>query len=316
MVAVVLEGWSAGTTNAIGQHWCLRLGGSELFLFTSQSCQTDTFSKVIFVHYSSGCFVSIFEMRASQISGAALCLARVFGSDSTVSSNLPFGGGQDTQALVVVQKDEKASDPDFWSYAEIHTLQHNISYNPQSECMWDSKRRERYCVFTHPEFDHGKGISFITTPQRAKILLESSLSSASEGHGFAREPSSFRTVTGLAGVEGKGRGMFANRHIPAGSIITQEGPILLIDHNWIQDKAPGKFYSTLVASAVEKLPETTRRAFEELHAQKPDGLDTRITKMWTNAYSISGGPTKDWPGLDDEKDQGMMAVHANISVSL
>lgn len=252
-------------------------------------------------------------MRGSKIFGAALCLTRVFSHDSSPTLDLPLGSGPDLKALVALQKNDTASDPDFIYQHEIHTLQHNISYNPESECMWDSKRKQRYCVFTHPEFDHGKGITLITTPRRAQILFESSLSSASKEYGFAREPSSFRTV---AGVEGKGRGMFATRHLPAGSIITQEGPIVLIDHNWIQDKAPGEFYAALLGSAIEKLPEDTRRTYEELHGQRPEGMDSRVTKMWTNSYQVGGGPTEEWPGLEDEGDEGMMAVHANISVSL
>ncbi|KAE9969973.1 hypothetical protein EG328_006535 [Venturia inaequalis] len=270
-------------------------------------------------------------MRVSKSFGAALCLARVFShdsspslddsspsldnpspnsDDSSPSLDLPLGVGRDLQALIDLQKNDTATDPDFIYRHEIHTLQHDIPYNPESECIWDTPRKQRYCVFTHPEFDHGKGISIVTTPQRAKVLFETSLSSASKDHGFAQESSSYRTV---ARVEGKGRGMFANRRLPAGSIITQDAPILFIDHNWMQDKAPGEYYEALLASAVEKLPETTRQTFEDLHAQRPEGLNSWVTKMWTNTYELAGGPRDDWPGLNDEEDLGMLAIHANIS---
>ncbi|KAI8310373.1 SET domain-containing protein 5 [Colletotrichum sp. SAR11_59] len=150
------------------------------------------------------------------------------------------------------------------------------------------------------------GITVITTPERI-LHIAKSIATVSDHHLSLPHESSFRTSPSGS----KGRGIFATKHIPAGSLVTEEPPIILLDRNWVEDISSEEPRASLQASAIEKLPRTTRQTVDELFI----GTFTKglKQKIWTNGYGVSGGPAEDWPGLDDESDLGMIAVHANIS---
>ncbi|TDZ19269.1 SET domain-containing protein 5 [Colletotrichum orbiculare MAFF 240422] len=182
----------------------------------------------------------------------------------------------------------------------------NASSDGQASCAWSDNHQQQYCVFADPQFNNGKGISVITTPERARHILKSEAALSSHTKA-SPEPSLFRTRP--SGT--KGRGIFATEYIPAGSLITQEPPILFLDRNWIEAVSSEQVRTAMQTLSVEELPRTTREIFRELYAGPvQDNLQNR---MWTNGYSVSGGPVPQWPGLDDESDLGMVAVHANIS---
>ncbi|TLD19341.1 lysine methyltransferase [Venturia nashicola] len=229
-------------------------------------------------------------MRFRSPVSVVIYIAQVFGDDPT-SSHLPISGHGFREEVAVVQN-HSASDP--LPQVRRFDLEHE-----QSDCVSSSNHTRQYCAFADPHFDHGKGVIVITTPERAQHFFKFS-ASTSNHRSSIREPL-FKTKTG----GGKGRGVFASRHIPAGTLITQESPILFIDQNWTQDIPSEDARTTLQASAVKKLPESTRRTVEELYGGS--------NKIMTNSYGITGGPTKDWPGLENESDLGITTVHANIS---
>ncbi|QDS69732.1 hypothetical protein FKW77_010025 [Venturia effusa] len=248
-------------------------------------------------------------MRAGQILKVSVCAAKVFASEP--SSWHPTVSGDHADEFAIGEQDIGEQVLGLAPDSGLHTLKLSLPYNEEVNCMWSTNHTAQYCACTHPEFDHGKGISILTTPARAEILFATSLSTMKDDH-TVRDPL-FRTVFGLSGVAGHGRGLFATSHISAGSLITQEAPIMLVDHNFFRDVESEDAQLALLLPALEKLPKTTRQTFEELHAGSKLSRDSRVSKTWTNSYSISGGPRKDWPGLDSEDDPGMMAVHANIS---
>ncbi|KAF4811085.1 SET domain-containing protein 5 [Colletotrichum siamense] len=188
----------------------------------------------------------------------------------------------------------------------LSTPQNTTLSNQGSTCIWSDNHSKEYCIFANPQFDNGKGITVITTPERI-IHIAKSIASVPDHHpSLSREPS-FRTSPSGS----KGRGIFATRHIPAGSLITNEAPIIFLDRNWVEDISSEEARTSLQALAIEKLPRTTRQTVEELYIGNfTKGLKQKI---WTNGYGVSGGPAEDWPGLEDELDLGMIAVHANIS---
>ncbi|KAF3807903.1 Histone-lysine N-methyltransferase SMYD3 [Colletotrichum gloeosporioides] len=188
----------------------------------------------------------------------------------------------------------------------LSTPQNTTLSNQQSTCIWSDSHSKQYCIFSNPHFDHGKGITVITTPERI-LHIAKSIASAPDHHLSLTRKASFRTSPSGS----KGRGIFATRHIPAGSLITEEPPIILLDRNWVEDISSEEARASLQALAIAELPRPTRQTVDELFI----GTSTKglKQKIWTNGYGVSGGPAEDWPGLDDEADLGMIAVHANIS---
>ncbi|KAK1847243.1 lysine methyltransferase [Colletotrichum chrysophilum] len=188
----------------------------------------------------------------------------------------------------------------------LSTPQNTTLSNQGSTCIWSDSHSKQYCIFANPQFDNGKGITVITTPERILHIAKSIASVPDHHPSLSREPS-FRTSPSGS----KGRGIFATRQIPAGSLITNEAPIIFLDRNWVEDISSEEARTSLQALAIEKLPRTTRQTVEELYI----GTFTKALeqKIWTNGYGVSSGPAEVWPGLEDELDLGMIAVHANIS---
>lgn len=250
-------------------------------------------------------------MFAYKVISAITYISQVFGN--TLSSVHAPIGEQDAPDVVVLGQSNRTpkvlslEQPDF----DFHILQHDLSYNQQSTCIWSANQTKQYCLFANPQFNRGKGLTFITTPQRAEFLLECIANASSHYEAILEPP--FRTVGG--GV--KGRGLFTNHHISANSLIIQEPPIMLLDDNWTRDNVSEDAWHALLALAVEKLPTSTRRTFEELYGGSNEtNKDSYRSKFTTNSYAIGGGPTEDWPGLNDESDLSMAVSHANMSVSL
>lgn len=287
-------------------------------------------------------------MHASTILSAVSCIAQVFGGKPSELLHLATSG-QDTQELIPGQTDGALNqDPMFHSRADFyfhtlqhnpgqtegapdedlelqpqdqadfyfHTLEHNNSYYQQTKCVWAANHTKQYCVFADTQFDQSKGIAFVTTPQRAQRIFEASASATARTHASTREPL-FRTVDGIEGKgrDGKGRGLFANGYISAGTLLTIESPIILMDENLYEDIPSNTTQTALLKFAVEKLPTTTTQTFQQLLGWGMPNADSLVRKMWTNSYQLVGKPGKDWPRVGNESDINMMAVHANISVS-
>lgn len=190
---------------------------------------------------------------------------------------------------------------------DLPTWQHPASSSAQSNCSWTDNHEQQYCVFADPHFNDGQGITVITTRERARHIFQSITSTS-------RRPSSPEPLftTRHSGI--KGRGIFATQHIHAGRLITQESPIIFVDRNLLAAVSSEEDRTPLEAFAIKKLPRIARQIFHELYpGLHGDSLEQR---MWTNGYGVSGGPGPEWPGLESESDLGMVAVHANISVSV
>ncbi|WQF90530.1 Putative SET domain-containing protein [Colletotrichum destructivum] len=244
-------------------------------------------------------------MHPSRVLSAVIYFTQAFFSEqSTLYEQV---SGESACKLAVIKDDESLcplvrGQPEF----DFHTSQHNTSSGRQSTtCIWTDNQEKQYCVFTDPHFDHGKGMAVITTPERARHIFKSIASLS--GHSSFLSTPLFRTRASGS----KGRGIFATKHIPAGSLITQEPPIIFLDRNWMVDISSEEDRSAVLALAVEKLPASTRQTVHELYAGPYE--EALKQRLWTNGYGVSGGPTLNWPGLESESDLGMIAVHANIS---
>lgn len=245
-------------------------------------------------------------MRTRRISSAVICFARVLGITPS-GLHLPISrpDGQES----IVSRDPNAEGrqllPQKTSETEFHTLRHNISYDQESPCLWSTNHTKQYCVFADQQFDNGQGIILITTRERAPHFFDYIASTSAGRRGSTRDPL-YRTVA----TEVKGRGIFANRHIPAGTLITQESPIIFQDQNWVDDVDSEEARTALQELAFDKLPFATSQIAKEFY-----GGDGGRQKVTVNSYGLPGRPTEDWPWLEDDSDHGIMSAHANISVS-
>lgn len=259
------------------------------------------------VHTSSSSNVP--KMHLSRALGASLYFGQAFcGGISTHHESV----SRETDVELAVIRNDRGLCPLSRGHLglDVVTSQFNASSDPKSTtCIWTDNHEKQYCAYADPHFNHGKGIAVITTPERAQHIFKRIASLSLSSHPRASPEILFRTIA--SGT--KGRGIFATKHIAAGSAITQEPPMVLLDRNWMGDVSSEEARTAIQKSAVEMLPRTTRQAVYDLYPGPHER--TLKQRLWTNGYGVSSGPTPDWPGFRNDSDLGLIAVHANISVS-
>ncbi|WQF87959.1 hypothetical protein CDEST_12973 [Colletotrichum destructivum] len=227
------------------------------------------------------CSNEIYVMHPNKALSAVVFIRQVFCSNSP-TLHKPTAGHDALQTAAIMS--------DTGLCPILYTLQQNISSNYQSSCAWSNDHKKQYRVFAGPQFNHGKGIVVITTPKRALDIFNFA--------SVAKHSSSTRKLFSTTASGRKGRGIFANSHIPAGSLITRESPIFFEDQNWIEDISSEKVRAALQALAIGKLPKTTRQVFHELYGGPETGSFELKQKGLINAYGVSDTPTKNWPLLN------------------
>lgn len=110
------------------------------------------------------------------------------------------------------------------------------------------------CVYTQKDFAGGRGISLFTTQNIARQILASSpfispSSLAESGSNLPRDSWSTRPVAG------KGIGVFANKPIPRGQVITVNTPVLVVYTETFLPKAERE---ALLRLAIDQLPPASR----------------------------------------------------------
>ncbi|KAF2646373.1 SET domain-containing protein [Massarina eburnea CBS 473.64] len=110
--------------------------------------------------------------------------------------------------------------------------------------------RRHFCVYTNTYFNSGRGISLITTPETAAELTREVFQDY--------ETSLSGTTTWVQReVEGKGKGLFANRRIEAGETLIMKSPVLFVSKEALS--TPSRYRRhLLLETAVKQLPERTR----------------------------------------------------------
>lgn len=160
-----------------------------------------------------------------------------------------------------------------------------------------------FCTFTNSNYNNGRGISFVVTPEVAATVN-------SETYGL-----------GIGGIEGqlgeemgmwevkqtkeKGKGLFAKKDIAAifaGESLIVNTPVLFITKQLLETPSTAR-RQLVLKKAVEQLPQKTREAVEKLARNKKGGAQDIIE---TNGITVK------WP-WEDEVPQ-LLAVTPEVAV--
>jgi hypothetical protein len=151
--------------------------------------------------------------------------------------------------------------------------------------MQDEKN---YCLYSSTSFGGRRGISIITTPDRAATLAQrTSFSSYPRRVPLKpnHDPKNAPFHTGE--IPGKGIGVVATRHIQQGDVLMVNSPAMLVEHNAI-DAFGDEFPDLFLVPAVANLPKDHRDAYLNLswHQDATD-LGSRIQQIInTNGFDI------------------------------
>ncbi|KAM0254890.1 hypothetical protein ACHAQJ_006327 [Trichoderma viride] len=140
---------------------------------------------------------------------------------------------------------------------------------------------ESFCVFSSQDFASGRGISILTTPDRAKSFQQlSPFVNAGALTGVNEQPSPPFEERELPG---RGRGLIANKTLHRGDRIFAHTPILMFDGDSYEDLEK-KEWLELEHVAVNNLPPKTKTLFSELYGRPvTDPVSDRID---TNAFQL------------------------------
>ncbi|KAI0166925.1 SET domain-containing protein [Hypoxylon sp. FL1284] len=157
------------------------------------------------------------------------------------------------------------------------------AWKPSGFCR--GVRAEKFCVFTNPTFNHGEGISIITTGASiAKIATRSAFipGESEQGDQSSSDPAPpYREVE----LEGKGIGLVTTRTIRAGELVMARTPGIMVNEHAI--KVLGrKAMSELLVRAVDDLPQQHRAALLSLssHSRAIDAGDLIFKILETNSF--------------------------------
>ncbi|KAL2188368.1 SET domain-containing protein [Thermothelomyces heterothallicus CBS 203.75] len=139
-----------------------------------------------------------------------------------------------------------------------------------SPCLQGRYAEQPICVFTDTTFADGRGISLVTTPQRARYLASKPAFTRPETvRGINQDLN--RTVPAkyeMRHIPGKGMGLIATSHIRRGDLIVANTASLMIDYRAFNELSKRE-YTSLQAAAVSHLP--------SFHADRLLALSAHVT---------------------------------------
>ncbi|KAI2466066.1 SET domain-containing protein [Annulohypoxylon bovei var. microspora] len=142
-------------------------------------------------------------------------------------------------------------------------------------------RVDKFCVFTNPSFNHGEGVSVITTGKSiSKIVTRPAFKNENEG-AESNSDHPYREVE----IEGKDIGLVATRTIRAGELIMARTPAIMVNEIAVQ-KLGKKAVSELLIRAVDDLPFRHRENLLNLstHSIASDYGDKLYRILQTNSF--------------------------------
>ncbi|KAI1767860.1 SET domain-containing protein [Hypoxylon sp. FL1150] len=142
-------------------------------------------------------------------------------------------------------------------------------------------RAQKFCVFSNPAFNHGEGISVVTTGKSmAAIAGRPAFFSDDDDNGIMPEPP-YREEE----VKGKGIGLVATRRIRAGELIMARTPGLMVNERAI-DVLGRKAISELLRRAINDLPQRHKDGLLKLssHSSASDADDLIYKILQTNSF--------------------------------
>ncbi|GAB1313756.1 SET domain-containing protein 5 [Madurella fahalii] len=153
---------------------------------------------------------------------------------------------------------------------------------------------EKFCVYSSSAFNHGSGVSVITTPQAAASIagaIQDPLPAwrfrrhlSHQGH-LATE--TYDLPYTVMPIPGKGLGVVATKHIKQFEVIMTSFPAMIADNAFFPsegDESPVE-YPRLFQKALDQLPDKER--FLALTRSKGDDFDPVEDLIRTNAFGVT-----------------------------
>lgn len=163
---------------------------------------------------------------------------------------------------------------------------------------------QRFCAYTNSNYNNGRGISFIVSPEVA-----ASINSETFGMGVGGLDGQMGEEMGMWEVkktERKGQGLFAKKDIAAifaGESVIVKTPVLLVQKDLFNDKLAMR-PQFLLNKAVEQLPKKTKETFLKLDASHGGSVKDLVS---TNGITVK------WPWDDDVPE--LLVVTPEVAVS-
>lgn len=171
-------------------------------------------------------------------------------------------------------------------------------WNSEVECVTVEVEdaTESYCVYSSHAFADGRGISVLTTPDRAEYIARlPAFTKAGALFGVNAEPSPPYEERELPG---RGRGLIANKTLHRGDRIFAYTPILMLDEEAYEDLAE-EDWQRLEKMAVNALPPGAHKKFWELFGW-PKMKDPVSDRVGTNAFGVTMDESMEYFGIFPE----------------
>lgn len=175
------------------------------------------------------------------------------------------------------------------------------SWTRATSCTDSNNGTDTYCVFTSASFGFGRGISVLTSPDRAEYIAKLPV--------FANSSQVFKNGNSWPDLEnapykhvhvpGKDLGVVATRLIYPGDLLMSEPAAVLVDYGAF-DALDYSDVERLQTEAVHHLPRRLReRSLNMSSHGGTDNVDLVEKIMQTNAFDAS---------VDDENERGLYAL--------
>lgn len=165
----------------------------------------------------------------------------------------------------------------------------NSAWTRASSCTGNGT--EEYCVFVSSTFGNGRGLSVVTSPERAEYIANLPAFTNSLALERAnKEPDPAQAPYAYVHVPGKDMGVVATRPIYRGDHLMTFTPALIVDYGAFENLAEGDT-QRLQTEAIDHLPNDLRVKF--LNLSTHDGASNHLERvdkiLKTNAFDIEIG---------------------------
>jgi hypothetical protein len=161
-----------------------------------------------------------------------------------------------------------------------------------------------FCAYTNVNYNNGRGISFVASPEVAASVTMDTFGMAIGG--MEGQIGQEMGMWEVADAGSKGKGLFAKKDIgaifPGESLIVQT-PVLVVGKDMLEMERKSEIQRVL-QTAVDRLPEKSKAMVKELSGNEDGSIDD-IAK--TNGIRFT------WPWVDDMPE--LLSVTPEIAVS-
>ncbi|KAI8627336.1 hypothetical protein F5Y19DRAFT_477549 [Xylariaceae sp. FL1651] len=172
-------------------------------------------------------------------------------------------------------------------HGEIQNTSIHSKWHISTPCAQNGS--EVYCAYSYPSFARGRGITVLTTPERAEQLAQSTVFL---NETLLNDISNLNAIDNpkwaLQSISGKDIGVVATQRFEVGDHIMSATPSIMVDYG-IFDALEAQYISRLQAAGIDLLPPSHRADFLNLSTHDPvETHEDRIGKvLLTNAFDLA-----------------------------